>query len=270
MNDTERTLHISPPKHIEYAAATALFVLAAFLVVEALGTINDMNNPTAPPVDTITVSGTGNAYAVPDIAKIDFTVMHTSTTVADAQSATTKQANSAIDYMKGQGIADKDVQTLSYDVSPQYSYQNPCLPGSACPDYVVNGSPKITGYQVSETIEVTVRNLDQISTLLQGLGTQNVQNISGPNFTLEDPNAPQNEARTAAIADAKQQATELANELGVRLVRIVNFSEGGNYPVYAKAYAVNAAGGMASTPAPEVPTGQNEYTSNVSITYEIH
>jgi uncharacterized protein YggE len=134
----------------------------------------------------------------------------------------------------------------------------------------VSNNPKITGYQVSESIEVTVRDLDKVSPLLAGLGQKNVQNLYGPNFTLEDPNAPQNAARGEAIKNAKVAADELAKELGVRLVRIVSFNEGGNYPMYTKAaYGMGGAVDAQSGLRPTVPKGENEYTSSVSITYEI-
>jgi uncharacterized protein YggE len=139
-----------------------------------------------------------------------------------------------------------------------------------CPDIYPSGGNKIVGYEVSQSVEVTVRDLDKVSTLLAGLGKLNVQNVYGPDFTLDDPMAPQNEARANAINDAKAQAQVLADQLGVHLVRIVSFSENGGgypYPMYAKGAAMDVA---ESVPVPpQVPTGENEYSSSVSITYEI-
>jgi uncharacterized protein YggE len=266
MNE-EKTLHISPPKHIEWAAVAALSMLGLFLLVETLTGLGEVGRPQTPAMNTVTVSGTGSVMAPPDIAHVTFTVQHTAATVSDAQDATTKQANAAIEYVKGQGVAEKDVKTLSYSISPQYAYPNPCPAGSLCPQYYDN-SPKITGYQVAETMQITVRNLIKVSTLLAGLGKQNVQNVNGPDFALDDPTSVQNQARTKAITDAKAQANELAKELGVRLVRIVNFSEGGNYPIYAM-YGKGGGVSADSAPAPQIPVGENEYSSNVSITYEI-
>jgi uncharacterized protein len=272
MNDSDKTIHIAPPKYIEWAAVTVLGVLALFLLVATLNGFENIGRSNTPAMNTITVSGEGKVSRVPDVAHITFTVQNTAATVAAAQEKTTKQTNAAIEYVKGQGIPAKDIKTPSYAISPQYSYPNPCREGVACPAYYEN-SPKITGYQVSQTVEVKLRgeHLDKISTLLAGLGSQNVQNLYGPNFTLDDPHAPQNEARGEAIADAKAQAAVLAKQLGVRLVRVVNFSEGGQYPVF---YAKSASLGMGgdaemSAPAPQIPAGENEYVSSVSITYEI-
>ena len=100
--------------------------------------------------------------------------------------------------------------------------------------YIV--SSKVTGYQVSETIQVTMRDLTAVGAMLEGLGKLAVQNISGPAFALDDPTAGYDAARADAITKAKTQATLLAEQLGVRLGKIVNFSESSNnviYPVYA-------------------------------------
>ena len=164
-----------------------LAILAFFLLAQTMSILGNLDRPTNPATDTITVQGDGQATLPPDVANISFTVQNAAASVANAQAATTKQANDALAFVKSQGVADKDVTTTSYDITPQYSYPNPCAPGTACPLYVV--SSKVTGYQVSETIQVTVRDLTAVGSLLSGLGKLSVQNISGPNFALDDPSA---------------------------------------------------------------------------------
>jgi uncharacterized protein YggE len=266
MNE-EKTLHISPPKHIEWAAVAALSMLGLFLFVTTLNAFGEIGRSQTPAMNTITVSGEGSVSASPDIAHVTFTVQNSASTVAEAQAKTTKQSNAALEYVKSQNILEKDIKTLSYNINPQYAYPNPCRAGTVCPQYY-DSTPKITGYQVSQTVQITVRDLDEVSPLLAGLGEQEVQNLSGPAFALDDATGVQNRARMEAIAQAKAQAKELAKELGVRLVRIVNFSEGGNYPMM---YAYGKGGAMTadSVSAPQIPAGENEYSSNVTITYEI-
>jgi uncharacterized protein YggE len=266
MNDSEQTIHISPPKHIEWAAVAVLSMLGLFLLVETIGAFGEIGQP-MPAMNMITVSGSGSVMAPPDIAHITFSVQNTAPTVAEAQAVTTKQGNDAIDYVKGQGIAEKDIKTLSYNITPQYSYPTPCPRGSLCPEYY-DSTPKIIGYQVAQTVQITVRDLDKVSPLLAGLGEQNVQNVYGPDFALDDPASVKNEARAEAIGDAKKQAKELAKELGVRLVRIMNFSES-NYPISYSVFGKGASDFSEAVPAPNVPAGENEYNSNVTITYEI-
>ena len=253
---------------VRIAFLCTLIFLAFFLFAQAMNTLGNLGRPANPATDTFTVQGDGQATLPPDVARVSFTVQNTKATVADAQAATTKQANTAIDFVKGQGVADKDIKTLSYNISPQYSYPNPCVLGMACPTY--GGTPKITGYQVSETIQVTMRDLTAVGALLGGLGKLSVQNVSGPDFALDDATAGYDAARADAISNAKIQATLLAKQLGVHLGKIVNFSESsGNY-IYPAVYSMGAGvSSEKSAPAPTIPTGENTYNASVSITYEI-
>lgn len=251
---------------VRIALTSALVVLTLFLIAQTMMLVGSFGRSGIPATDTITVSGDGQATLPPDVAKVTFTVQNTEATVVEAQAATTKQANAALAFVKEQGIADKDVRTLSYNIYPQYSYPNPCRSG-VCPAY--NDAPKIIGYQVSETVQVTIHDLASVGAFLGGLGKLSVQNVSGPEFSLDDTTAGYDAARADAIAKAKNQATELARQLGVRLGKIVNFSESSNrYP--SPMYGLG--GGMMSAKAevaPNVPAGENTYTASVSITYEI-
>ncbi len=258
---------ICDTKGARIALVGVLAILALFLLAQTINTFGNLGRPTSPATDTVTVQGDGQATLPPDVARVSFIVQNIATTVSDAQAATTKQANAALDFVKGQGVADKDVKTLSYDITPQYAYPNPCPPGALCPSYV--SPPKITGYQVSETIQVTVHDLTAVGALLSGIGKLEVQNISGPAFALDDPTAGYDAARADAISKARAQAALLAKQLGVRLGKIVNFSEysGSSYPMYN-----NLGMGGAETkvvPTPTIPAGENTYNASVSITYEI-
>ena len=248
---------------VRIALVGTLAILALFLLAEAASVAENLGRPTAPASDTITVSGDGTAVLPPDIAHITFSVENTAKAVADAQAATTKQANTVLAWVATQGIAQKDVKTLSYTITPQYAYPQPCPAGLLCPI----SSPTITGYQVAETVQLTVRNLDSVGAVLGGLGSEGVQNVSGPDFALADPNAGPDAARADAITNAKAQAETIASELGVELGRIVNFSESSGGMPYPVMYA--AAVGKGAAAAPSVPAGENTYTASVSITYEL-
>src|SRR3989344_5685994 len=249
---------------IRIAVMGVLTILALYLLAQTITTAQTLGRSGIPATDTVTVSGDGQATAAPDVARVSFTVENTAPKVADAQAATTKQANAVLDFVKEQGIADKDVKTLSYTVSPQYSYPN-CPPGAFCP----NTQPKIIGYQVSETVQVTIRDLDKVGPLLGGLGDLAVQNVSGPSFALDDPTAGYSAARADAINKAKAQAALLASQLGVHLGKIVSFSEAGGGSPYPLAYGMATAegGGFKDNMVPpSVPAGENTYTASVSIT----
>lgn len=251
---------------VRLAVIGTLCILALFLLAETITIASNFGRSDNPATDTITVQGNGQATLPPDVARVSFTVENTATTVSDAQAATTKQANAAIDFVKKQGVEDKDVKTLSYNISPQYSYPGPCPAGAYCPAR----SPKVTGYQVSESVQVTVRDLTKVGGLLAGLGDLEVQNLNGPSFALDDSTAGYDAARADAIDKAKTQAELLAKQLDVRLGKIVNFSESSgrySYPMYGYGMGGDTAEFKAVTP--DVPTGENTYSASVSITYEI-
>ncbi len=238
---------------------TVLAILVTLLVcVKFAGAVKNMNRTTdIAKATTIDVSGEGRAFAIPDIATVSFTVEQKASTVHEAQETVTKKTNEAIAFLKSSGIAEKDIQTTNYSANPQYDYS-----------YSDGRVPRLTGYIVSNTVMIKIRDTASVGKIIDGLGTKGVTGLNGPNFTVDEPNAVNAEARAKAIADAKVKAKVLARDLGVRLVRIVRFTEngGGRYPMpmYAKDMAV---GGQSASP--ELAVGENTFTSSVTITYEI-
>ncbi|MHB1769543.1 MAG: SIMPL domain-containing protein [Minisyncoccota bacterium] len=252
---------------VRVALIGALSILSLFLLAKTMNSVENFGRPAHAATDVITVTGSGQATLAPDVARISFTVQHTAASVSVAQAATTKQANAALDFVHGQGIASKDVKTLSYSISPQYAYPNPCVAGTLCPSSV--SAPKIIGYQVAETIQVTIRDLSSVGAFLGGLGALSVQNVQGPAFALDDPTAGYDAARADAIAKAKAQAALLAQQLGVSLGKIVNFSESSGTPYPMMYGGVMSADAHSAATTPNVPAGENTYNASVSITYEI-
>lgn len=245
----------------------ALGMLALFLFVLTASELRSYNyiGSGVTATNTITVDGTGDASAVPDTATFSVTVQQEAKDVKTAQDATTKKGNDIIAYLKEQGIDEKDIQTTDYSISPQYDYSSVACSGGYCPP----GKQTLRGYQVSETVSVKVRDTKKAGDLLSGVGSRGATDVSGLSFTVDQPDAVQAQARDKAITQAKEKAEVLAKSLGVTLVRIVGFSENGGgraYPMYAKMDMMSVSSAGAS---PEIATGQNKYTSNVSITYEV-
>lgn len=250
-----------------------LVVISVFFVLkiaEAAKTLPSAGS-NIPPQTTITVSGMGKVTGVPDRAEFTFSVSNQAKQVSDAQSKTTTTMNSAISYLKSQGVPDKNITTSGYNIYPQYEYHD-AVTGVLCPQYnCPNGSKGvIVGYNVDQTESVKVDDLTKVGDILSHLGSMGVTNLSGLSFTFQDNQKLTDQARSSAIDDAKAKAKTIADELGVHLVRITDFSESGNGPVYYPAAAGLGGGAkdMASTPV--INPGENTVTSNVSITYEIN
>ncbi len=261
-----------PPKHVEQAAVFALVMLGLFLVVIAVSAVKQYrfigSGVTA--TNTITVSGTGDVFAVPDTATFSYSVMDTEKDVTTAQTKVNTEGNDIIAYLKAQGIDDKDIQTSDYSVNPHYEWSTAACPAGS--GYCPPGKQTLTGYDVNETVTVKVKDTTKAGDLLSGVGSKGATNISGLSFTVEDETALEAQARTKAIDDARTKADELAKELGVSIVRVVGFNENNGGPIMyaAKSMAFDTAAGSApAAPAPNIATGQNKITSNVSVTYEI-
>lgn len=249
--------------------AISLIIFSAFLLVKVIGDLERLPNigRETYPQSTIMVSGTGEAYAIPDIATFSFSVVETGSTVKQAQEKADAKINKALAAVRESGVADKDIKTTGYNVYPKYEWNQPTCMVYPCP----SGRQTLTGYEVDQTITVKVRDTEKVGDLVTKIGAVAVSNISGVEFTVDNKEQYIAQARADAIAEAKAKAKELAKQLGVKLGKILYYSENGNNPIY---YGAGGMGGtdMKVSAAPavaELPTGENKITSDVSITYEI-
>ncbi len=263
---------IAATRRVRWAAIFALTMLGAFLLFAAIGQFKGLSfiGSGISATNTISVSGEGEVFAVPDTATFSVTVQENGKDVKTAQDAATKKSNDIVAYLKQQGIDDKDVQTTDYSVNPQYDYSSQ---GIACPQYgyCPPGKQTISGFQVSQTLTVKVRDTTKAGDILSGVGSRGASSVSGLSFTVDDEKGLEVQARGKAIDDARAQADVLATQLGVSLVRIIGYEEGGRGgPVYyAKASAGMAMDAASIPPSPAIPVGQNKITSDVTVTYEI-
>lgn len=259
-------------ERLRKVAIAAGVVLVVFLGVQAISSFMNLRYIGAgtPATNTISVTGYGEAFGVPDVATFTFTVTSQKTTVAAAQDDATARINAITEYLTGAGIEKKDIQTSDYSVYPQYEYNQVTCFAYPCPPT----EQKLKGYEVRQTTTVKVRDTAKAGDLLTGVGGAGASEVSGLNFTFDDPDALQDDAREEAITDAREKAEMLADQLGVRLVRVVSYYEDGGYPgpmYYAKDASISFGMGGAEEVrnAPAISVGQNKVTSNVSVTYEI-
>lgn len=242
-----------------------LVFLTIFLAAEAFGTFKHWHD-VSPAYNSITVSGKGEAFAVPDLATFSFSVSADAKSVSEAQSQVTKKIDAIVSSLKDLGIDEKDIKTTDYNVYPKYVYgSSPCSP-----NYCPPSKQTQDGYTATHSISVKVRKTDDAGAALAAAGDAGATNLSGVSFTIDDVDKLTAEARATAIKDAKDKAEVLSDELGVHLVRVVSYSDGaeGNPMPY---YSAQATGGVAidQAKAPSLPTGENKISVVVSVTYEI-
>lgn len=223
--------------------------------------------------NTISVSADGEVRAEKDIATFSFTHTETAKTVKEAREKLTQKVNPVIDAITKMGIDKKDMNTESVNSYPQYE-EVACTP-VFCPPRPT--SPKIIGWQISQTVTVKVRGINEdsekASKILETITDKGITNVYGPNFDIDEDrqNTFKVEARKLAIEKAQAKAKVLAGQLGVSLVRVVSFSEGSDnmyIPQYnMKAMTEQAMGGAGDSMV--LPTGEGKVRSQVTIVYEI-
>jgi uncharacterized protein YggE len=218
----------------------------------------------------INVSGEGEVMARPDIGSFSFSVRAEAETATAAQEQSAIAMNDIITYLGEAGVAEADIDTSNYNLSPRYRWiEEVCVPGTVCR----GGERVIDGYEVTQTVTVKVRDLEQSGELISGVGQRGATNVSSLQFTIDDPANLEAEARARAIADAQAKAEVLAEALGVRIVKMTGFNEEGEgrSPVepYLMARSEMAMDGLGGGVAPSVPVGEDEIISRVNISYEV-
>lgn len=255
-------------KYLIWAGTVALVMLTVFLIAATKQIKN-----TATTTNTISFTGEGKIFAVPDIAAVSFSIVTEAKTSKAAQDQNSEKSKKVTDFVKSQGIEDKDIKTTEYNVYPQYSYPRSVpmplgVEGKSYPEYYEN-NPKITGYQVNQSFEVKIRDLDKVSAVLDGLVTAGANQVNQLGFKIDDEEKLKEQAREMAIKDAKEKAAKLKKQLGIRLGKIVNYQEGGYYPPLYFATEAKLDGRGGDTEGPSVPPGENEIVVSITITYQI-
>ena len=238
------------------ASGALVGVLSAVIVSPGLAPALAQSTAPGGSLDhTLSVSGTGIVYVKPDIADISLGVTVRRNTAKDASAAAAASMTKVIDAIKAQGVKDEDIQTTSIGLNPAYDYSG--------------NNPRLIGYDASNTVEVTVRDLTKAGPVIDAATEAGANVVNGISFRVADQSAVEDQARTAAMNDAKAKATTLAAAGGVTITGIIAISElSAPTPTpYPYAVAGVAADARASTP---VQGGNVELTVTVSVVYAIN
>lgn len=244
--------------------------IIALLALSYAG-IRAANNIENPPVRTFFVQGEGEVIAIPDVARFTFTILtEGGADLPTLQEANTKKASAAINYLKKNSVEKKDIKTAGYSVSPRYQYYD-------CGRYVgtrgaIEPCPpaEIVGYTISQSVQVTVRDLESAGLLLSGVVENGANTVSGISFEIDDETEFKNEARAEAFDDAKEKARAIAGAAGFRIGKIVSINENFYTPqVFGRTFALDAVGGEGAAPAPAIEPGSQEVKVTVNVEYEI-
>lgn len=237
------------------ALAVGLIAGPTLANVVAPRTYPVVNGATDQPAEhTISVSGSGKVTVIPDMATIRLGVVIERKTAKEAREAAAAAMTRVVDAVRKLGIADKDIATANVSLNPVYDY----------PD---NATPRIRGYQLNNTITITVRDLDKLSDVLDNSVTSGANSVDGISFDVADRTAAEAKAREAAVKDARAKADTLANGLGVRITGVASVSESVSMPPwYGPSYRAEALDKAADTP---VLPGTTDVVIDVQVSFLI-
>jgi len=243
--------------HRSLAFAATLFAgLALFATACSPGdtTINSSTTTLA----GINADGEGRAYGPPDVVFLRLGVTTEKTTVAEARESAASAMSGVIDSLKRNGLQDKDIQTTQFSVQPQYDF--------------TNRVQTLRGYRVTNTVTAKIKKLDTAGKVIDDAAAAggNAVVIQSISFSIEDQDALQKQAREAAVAQAKERATQLARNAGVSLGKVQSISESAQSVMPQAEAALLAApraiGGDTATP---VQTGELVVVVHVTMLYAI-
>lgn len=255
----------SPSRHLA-SPSTSRFALRPLVLAATLafGAVTAMSATaqTAPAYmasdgTLLSVSAESQVRRVPDIAVISTGVVTQAADANSAMRANADQMAKVVAAIKAAGIADRDIQTSGVNLNPQYRYAE-------------NQPPVITGYQASNTVNLTVRDIAKLGKILDALVATGANQINGPTFDIDEKikAVAYDEARRGAVEKAQARAQMYAQTLGLKVRRIVSISEGGGFhpPVPMMAMRMEKAGAAADT---SISPGESALSVNLDVVFEL-
>lgn len=211
--------------------------------------------PVAADSTLLQVSAHAEARRTPDIATISAGVVTQAADANAAMRANAQQMDKVMAAVRKAGIAERDIQTSGVNLNPQYRYAE-------------NQPPTITGYQASNTVNLKVRDIGKLGGTLDALVASGANQVNGPSFEIDEPDAVYDEARRAALDKAQARATMYAKTLGLRVRRIVSIGEGGGLrpPVPMPVMAMAKAMDRVET---QVAPGETTLGADLEVVFEL-
>lgn len=203
----------------------------------------------------LAISARGEAQRVPDIAKLSSGVVTQAADAEAAMQANAEQMTSVVAAIRKSGIAERDIQTSGVSLNPQYRYAD-------------DQPPSITGYEARNSVDITVRDIGDLGSIIRILTGVGANQINGPSFEVDDKESAYDEARRAAIDTARARATMYAETLDMKVLRIVSISEGSGG--FGPPMPMMAMGRMEKSSADTpISPGENTLSVELDVVFEL-
>jgi uncharacterized protein YggE len=244
------------------AAGLTAGLLAATLIGPAVGTARaqSVDDIIARLIDvgTINVNGVGRVKITPDVADVQLGVTVQGETAQEASDQAAEIMDAVLAAITGAGIPESDIQTTQLSLYPVYDYND--------------NPPEIEGWEASNIVTVTVRDMDAIGDVIGAATGAGATNVQGITFRVDDPSEAEALARSEAIEDARTKAEQLAADAGVAVVGVRSITEASMnqpQPIYFDGGMARAEMAMDTAAAPPVLPGQTEIFVTVIVQFEI-
>jgi uncharacterized protein YggE len=205
----------------------------------------------------ITVTGVGTVSVVPDAVRFNASVSALASTNAAALSSASKSAAAVRAALKEKGIAVKDIRSANISVYPEYNWTQ-------------EAGTKITGYRASQSFDVLVRKASTAGTIIEAVvsaGGDNVQ-LGGVIPVTLNPSLATEEARAAAVANAKSKASSYAKLLGTSIGKVLSLEEQSS-PIYSSPFPMAKAGAVDAA-AVEIDLGEQDVTVTITVRWALN
>lgn len=204
---------------------------------------------------TVSTSGTGEIKAKPTLVHITLGVVSEAATAREALDQNTEAMNRVIEELSANDIAKRDIQTVGFSISPRHqSFQR-------------GEPPKIVGYIVQNRVHITIRKVSSLGTVLDKVVTIGSNQIDNIQFSVDQPDALLDEARTQAFRDAKRKAEIYAKASGVRLGEVVSIQEGTRTAPQVR--IANRSASFSGAESVPIEAGQQTLRIQVHVTWEL-
>jgi len=252
-------------KRLILAASLSALPLAALTLAASPAAAQSVQTApvVSPGATVLTVQAEGRTTRTPDLAVFTAGVTSEGKTASEALAANARAMNATMAALKSSGVAARDMQTSNLSVSPVYGQQK------RLPDGSTEGDPVIVGYRATNQVQVKQRDLNRYGQVIDTLVKAGANEVNGPSFQIDKPDAAMDEARIDAVTKARARAELYARAAGLKVVRMLTISEAGGWspqpPVlYARADKMM----MAAAPSP-VAAGELDVNAQVTMTFEL-
>lgn len=231
------------------------FFILLLIYTKVVGPIPfSVNSVTTQKTDTFNVTGEGKVAVKPDVAMVNVGVEANGSSVKTVQDQINLVTNRVSEAIKKLGVSADDIKTTNYSVYPNYDY--------------TSGSQRISSYRASSNLQIKVRDIDKVNSVVDAATVNGANQVFGINFEVDDKQKAEDEARQEAVDEARRKAESAAKIAGFKLGKIVNYSEslGSGFP---RPVPLSAGATMEKDTKTQIEPGSSEITVTVTLSYEV-